>query len=678
MNYLTDIAESIAEQTENEPDLAELVDDLLFLAEHPVNLNSDDIYELKRLHLLNDVQINSLLMYKRKYGNLVSVYELQAIDGFDKAVLENIIPFITAKPVEESFADTSRSFFQNTRHKIIMRYSRILEDQKGYLRNDSLWGYNPNKYYLGSPEKLYLRYSCSYSNKIRFGFIAEKDAGEVFVANNIPDTITTILDNKLKKGFDFYSVYLSVHQFKFIKTMVIGDYHLQFGQGLTLWSGFGFGKSPDAITLKKYPAGIKPNTSSNECLSFRGAGTTLQFRKLELSMFYSQNALDANVTAWDSIHSEVIEVSTLQESGLHRTVNELLDKNILKRQVFGGNLSFRSSTFNIGVTALNTSYKANIIPNDKPYNLFAFSGRRMINLGLDFNLLIKRFNVFGEIAFNNYGGMGVLIGSVINMNSLFDLAVLYRNYGNKYYSHFSVAFSENTINTNEEGFYLGIHTSLFSGLGLSAYLDIFRFPWLKYQIDGPSYGKEGFVQLHYNPGKDFNLYFRFRYKNKQKNCHDAGDFVNELIHYRKYGFRFQIEYHLFEHLILKNRVESMYYKNGYSNKDQGYLLYQDIQYHFSKPGIRLYFRYALFDTDNWSSRIYAYENDVLYAFTIPAYYDKGTRIYIMIKWSPIRKLNIWVRISRTIYDNKKCVGSGLNEIDGNTSSEIKLQAQYKF
>src|SRR2546426_10008218 len=50
---------------------------------HKISLNTADAATLRSLGLLTPLQVNSLLTYRRLLGALVSIYELQAIPGFD-------------------------------------------------------------------------------------------------------------------------------------------------------------------------------------------------------------------------------------------------------------------------------------------------------------------------------------------------------------------------------------------------------------------------------------------------------------------------------------------------------------------------------------------------------------------------------------------------------------------
>jgi len=112
--------------------------------------------------------------------------------------------------------------------------------------------------------------------------------------------------------------------------------------------------------------------------------------------------------------------------------------------------------------------------------------------------------------------------------------------------------------------------------------------------------------------------------------------------------------------------------------DNGYLIYQDVIYKPDKLPLALAIRYSIFDTDSWDSRIYAYENDVLYGFSIPAFYSKGMRSYLNLKYSIAKNVDFWFKYAITRYFDKDTIGTGLTEIQGNTKSEVKVQFRFKF
>jgi len=124
-------------------------------------------------------------------------------------------------------------------------------------------------------------------------------------------------------------------------------------------------------------------------------------------------------------------------------------------------------------------------------------------------------------------------------------------------------------------------------------------------------------------------------------------------------------------------VEWVINTSNRKNPRHGYMMYQDVIW---RPRTQWAFsaRYALFDTDTFDERIYAYENDVLYAFSVPAYYYRGSRAYLLIRYQASRKLDFWFRLSQTFFASESTLGSGLDEIDGNARTELKAQVRYKF
>jgi hypothetical protein len=89
-------------------------------------------------------------------------------------------------------------------------------------------------------------------------------------------------------------------------------------------------------------------------------------------------------------------------------------------------------------------------------------------------------------------------------------------------------------------------------------------------------------------------------------------------------------------------------------------------------------RFALFDTDSYNSKIYSYENDVLYYYRIPAYYNRGSRTYITARYKIKKGIDCWIRWSIWKYTNVDEISSGLNQINGNGKSEIRAQLRFQF
>ena len=261
--------ELLAETSEAENfDLTTVFEQLYYFIDHPINLNFTDKEELQQLHLLNEFQINNLLGHIEKNGKLMTIYELQAIVGFELDVIQSILPFVKVNANFDSPHISMKDLLKNGNQELFIRYTRVLEEMEGYSPiEDSILAANPNKRYLGSPDKLYARYRFKFGTNVSFGITGEKDPGEEFFKGS------------QKQGFDYYSAHLYLRNIGKIKQLAIGDYQIMLGQGLTFWSGRAFGKSADVINIKKNPVGIKAYTSVDENLFMRGAaGAVIESR----------------------------------------------------------------------------------------------------------------------------------------------------------------------------------------------------------------------------------------------------------------------------------------------------------------------------------------------------------------------------------------------------------------
>ncbi len=655
--------ELIMEQTETEQDFSELLDNIENLKEHPINLNTASKEELLKLFFLDELVISNLIAYREQYGDLVSIYELQVINGFSYFLIRQILPYVTVKksPVLQK-PITFNNLRKYGKNELWLRYQQVLNISKGYKSiSENELAKNPNARYLGTPQKLYARYGFNYNERVRFGITAEKDAGEEFFAGN------------QKQGFDFYSGFFYLHDVGKMKKLVVGDYQLQFGQSLALWTGLGFGKSSDAVEIKKYGQSIKPSTSANENNYLRGIASTFKFGKLEADIFASYTHKDATVTSQGKDAEENF-IIILQETGYHRTPNELAKRKSIVEQLAGAHLSFQHKQFKIGTLAYNSIYTPVSLSQFSKWSSLVQNGWHS---SVDFSWVTRKCIFFGEAARNQTGKYAVSAGMQALLTETVRFSALYRNYNRDYKLPYAAAFRENTHIGNEKGIYLGMLANLFPRTQLDLYADFFKFPWLRYQVDAPSKGVEYLAKVSYSLTSRSQIYFLYRYKTKEEN-------TQEIVHIKYLenitNERFRINFKTSPTLqwSLQSRIEFSFHNKISGEKTQGFLAFQDISYRLSKIPLNLTLRYAVFETDTYDDRIYAYENDMLNCFSIPAYYYKGSRFYILVHWNINKAFELWIRYAMTHYANRQTIGSGLDEINSPTKSDIGVQLRMKF
>lgn len=677
--------EIIAEALEDEDvDFTNLFDLLSTYYENPINLNGKNIREqLLETRLITDFQINDLIQHIEKNGKLMSIYELQAVKGFDIVTIGNLMPFISVNSDLYSPNTSFKDMIANSSSELFLRYSRILEDQKGYREvSDEEWAKSENTKYLGNQDRLYMRYRFRYLNNVSVGFTMEKDAGESFWGN---DRATELFGLKQQKGFDFYSAHFYLKNIGKVKGLAIGDYHMQLGQGLTFWTGLAFGKSIDVMSFKRNSQGIRPYASVDENNFLRGAAVTLApVKNIEVTAFGSRKNIDANLQeTTDTLNQDLDNLpstfTSFQATGNHNTVASLKDKDLLQETYIGGNVKYVKNNFNIGVSAVHSNYGGNIERSLQPYSQFQFNTNTNNVIGADYNYIYKNFNVYGEVSRSENGGVGQVHGLLASLDPKLSASILYRNYDKDYQSLRSTAFAESSTNTNEKGIILGIEVKPNLKWTINAYMDQFKFPWLRFQADKVNtFGHDGMLQVNYKHSKKLEMYGRIRNRIKPRNADGDVSDIKTVASENNWYYRYNISYKISETIQLKNRVEYRTFQRGDSPQETGYLVYQDVTYKPLSSPLSLTFRYALFETSSYDARIYAYESNILYAYSIPAYFNRGTRTQLTVRYRIRKGIDLWLRWAQWHYNDVESIGSGLDEITGNNKTEVKAQIRFRF
>lgn len=654
---IEDIAASLDEG--QELDYTNLFEDLAYYYEHPLNLNNASIDELRELYMLTDVQIANLERHIERYGPLKSLFELQAVDDFDLNTIRIITPFITVKPTLQLSAFSLKEFFDDATHDLFIRYKRDLQLAEGF-QVDPETGV-PD--YIGSPDYIYTRYRLNYKKSFRAGFTLEKDAGE-----------------SLSKGPDFYSAHAMYSGQTWLRRLVVGDYQALFGQGLTCWNGLAFGKSPFISNVKRNGIGLRPYSSVQETNFFRGAAATFGFGQVEVTPFASDRRIDGNVdeNADSVLTDDEFIVSSLPAGGLHRTESEIANKNTVRETVVGGNIKYTRRLLTVGITGIRTSIDAELRPDLDLYNMYKPTAPQNFCIGADYQAVLGNANFFGEAARSQNGGFSMINGLVAAIHPRLTISAVHRHFGKDFQNTKANVFGENGLTAaNERALYTGVQANLNSKFTLTAYADLIRYPWLRYRVDAPSLAKDYLAQLNYKPDKKNEIYLRYRRRQNVLNSSNDEAYITSPAPLLQENWRIHAAYQAHPNVQMRTRAEWSVYSNA-DGTSNGFMVYQDINYKRIGSRITYSLRYALMDSPNWNTRIYAYENDVLYAFSILPYYGRGSRIYGMIKVDVARGIDFWARYGAFLYDQTREISAETADPTEVVNSDIHLQLRFQF
>lgn len=654
---LEDLSERGITDTEDDS----FIQRLHFFSRHPLNLNKAAKEDLEELGLLNDIQINQLLTYRRLLGNLVSVYELQAIPGWNPALIQSVLPYITLADVATRWNRLKKTW-QQGEHSLLLRYSTLLEKPAGYTTDTS-----GTSRYLGSPAKLYMRYQYKNKEGIQLGLVAEKDAGEQFFRGS------------QRAGFDFYSFHLAVAKIGILKQLIIGDYTISMAQGLVQWQGLSLGRGSGLVAAERQASVVRPYSSPGEASFHRGAALSLQKGNWELISFVSRRALSAHLEA-DTITGQSL-ITSLLMSGYHRTANELLTKNNSTRLTTGAACLYSTNTLKLTLQGVHHSFSKPFHKEDQPYNLFAPKGSSFTNLSLGYSFTHRNLHVFGETAVDKNLHHASINGLLLSLHPTVDLAIIHRMIAREYQSAEANANTQSTQPINESGLNTGITLRPFDGLTVEAVADLYRFPWLRYRVDAPSVGKEYSLQLSYSPTKQVEITSRFRWHQKPLSATAGDDVMTAVKAVRQANWRLQLNAVMSKSISLQNRCEMVWYNKARPDAAQGYLIFSQLQYRAADQPFSGTARVQWVEADGYNARLYAYENSVLYAFSIPAFFEKGFRYYCNLRINVLDllgarrswRMDCWMHWAQSIYPGKRELGEGADRIAGNKKSELTLQ-----
>ncbi len=651
--------EQLLERTDPETTTDELVEWLSERATHPVNVNTAPANQLARLPGISVLAAQRIVAARVEAGPFRTLEAVQQAAGLDGPMFAALRPFLTTAGGDRARSPTRRLSLGRVEGRLIQRMTRRLDVGRGYSTDTT------RSTYAGSPERWYTRLQLRSERHLRLNLTLEKDPGEAFQWT--PSTHTY--------GFDHVSAHVQVHDMGPVETLLIGDYTVSFGQGVGLWDSFAFSKGRDVIgPAMRQARGVSPFSSTEENRFFRGAAGTVQIHPaLSVSAFVSRRSLDATTTL-DPFGARI--PVRRAESGLHRTGTEQANKDALRETVLGGALQWTRGASHLGVSGYHSLTDRSLAPPSDAYRRFDPTSRHHYTV-----------SAFGSIAWGDLYGFGEWTrspdawggtGGFHLDKDVADAVVSVRHFPAAFTSLYGSAFGERGDPPhNETGVYVAARIRPAPDWQVSAYVDQYRFPWLRFATPRPSAGFDTRLVLDHTPRPWLTYYLQARHETQDEGATvGVAPSVRSVRASTRQSLRLHGEYAFSDRLTLRMRVEGASAHRA-NTRSFGTLLYQGVRWR-PTAWLRLDTRWALFDTEDYAARIYAYEHDLLYAFSIPVFSGRGTRHYWLANVTPSEHLRIELKYAVTRYRDVASVGSGLDEVSGNRLRGIRAQVRWRF
>jgi len=628
---LEPLLEDVTIDNENES----VLDMIEYLSENPIQINTASFNELMRIPFM-DFNSATLIVNYRNKSIITSFDQLKNIEGITIDLAEKISPYISFSANQLNSLSKKLTEDSGT-----LKLSFRTKEQLGIQENaGTLTGK-----FAGSPWKIYNRLELDKEDKFNIGILTEKDPGE-------------------KYFYDFVTAHLQIKNWSFIKSLILGDYQIEFAEGLAIWSKYKISKNNNAVDFSAGSrTGVTPYLSSGEINYLRGTALTIAYFPFSLTAFYSYRYLDASV---DSLTNQITSFNT---TGLHRTISELNNKNKITEKIIGSVLEYSNSSSSIGILFFNSKFSAifnnanPIYPKEKNFNYLSFG----------YSIHLPGIFFHGENASNlKY------ISTLCNIEFLIDknlsLLISYRNYPPEYWNNHSQGFGERSDAQNENGFYFGLKYNTSFGI-FNFYYDQYKLFVASQYYQLPSNNNEFLLSYSAKPFNDTQV--DINYTITRKEYPDIIGNSYGLVLKTTHKFMIDLNYNFSKRIISKTRIEFVDVTPIGTDQDRGFLLYQDLHFNISKK-FSLDSRIIIFQTDTYNSRTYEYENDLAGTLSNPSLYGEGIRWYILLRYSKLYNFTLSLKYSELYQPFEKTLGSGYTEINGNLNNVLSFQLEFNL
>ncbi|MBO4907514.1 MAG: hypothetical protein J5486_10895 [Bacteroidaceae bacterium] len=638
-NGLEELLQELMEtgEVDDEDDVAqweEQAELLSYLHSHPMPLNTALRSELQTLPFLDENQVEAIKEYQAHNGPLHSWTELRLIRGLSLQAMKWLPLFCTLDTGEASRdkhmpADT-------VSHQLMNRLDVPLYRRQGWP-----WTH-------GMTHKLL--YRGKYGRRLEWGARVSKDAGEPMLC----------------KGhwlWDAYGGHLTLHNWRFLQTLIIGDFKAGWGEGLVVNNGIIMGKA--ALGWGRATTGLRSHRSTSETNFMRGVAATVAIGdELSVSAFYSFRHLDASLYKDGTVRS----IST---SGLHRTASEQSRKGNLGVHSSAFHANWHHNKYQIGLTALYQHYNRLFSRGSSLYRQITPKGYRFGAVSADYSYRFSPLLIAGETARSfgeDAGGLATLNRMTYQFSTDIQLSLLQRYYSRYYHSFLASAYRENTSVQNESGLAIQLDARTTSGLNLMLMADVFYAAWPRYSMSRSSNGWEGIVQASYDLSRRTSIILRYAIKSKEQ---------SDQRHY-SHRIRTTLQWQLGQHLTLRPTLHCHVYQLPDATS-AGYAILPRADYTLPNQHLLLSLQAGWFSTDDWNSRIHAYEPSLYSTFGLQQLYGRGTRIATLLRYlSPSKRLHLQFKLGITHFTDRQQQSSGITLIDSPNKTDLQFLLKYNW
>ncbi|MBR4506537.1 MAG: hypothetical protein IKP21_07165 [Bacteroidales bacterium] len=585
----------------SEAEAAETSDLMQDYIANKVNIN--DTVAMAEVPFISPFQLKALRNYITLHGQLLSLKELAFIPGFDSTTI-GLLEMMT---VAEPNTDDGKWQWWRGRHNVVAGLGGTVERAAGY-RDSS---------YAGDNLHALICYKYNYRNHISVRLVADKDPMEQWGKAN------------------YYGYHLMLTDIGRLEKLIVGRYNLQFGQGLTMWSGLRpfnlLGQSP-----VRFGSGVR-----------------------QASAFYEEGYQEGVAATVDIGHGIHLSAFGSRADG---------------ENLVGGHATYRHGNLIVGFTGVYTVLDDSLTVHDYVYNQNYFRGKQLGNFGMDMAWQWRRLTLYGEGAISSEGRPAAIAGAMLTASGDTRFGVSYRYYHPQYHNLHAQGYAIGSTQ-GEQGVTFDAETRLPLAIVAVASADIHSFPSMRYGSYSPSSGTWLRVRLNRRFGRHVEVSLRYTYRQKERNVPN----IDSTVYIGEQTVRRQAQGEIAAnagHWRFVSRAIYAQFDSHNGEPQKGWLVAQSARY--THKGLQATAAAAWFDVDSYYARLYLSESNLQYAWSMPMLTGRGVRASATLRYALNREWSLAAKYALTWYPGQESIGSGAAQTEGPRRQTWFVQVRCSF
>lgn len=261
---------------------------------HPLRINLLSRSRLLASGLLSPYQTASLLDYRSREGDILSLSELALVDGFGEEAAYGLAPFISLESVRNP-GETGRRNGTDRELTVRTALRKTVTDA----------GDGPGRDPDGTDWNWGARCRINHADRVEAALSGRTLYG----------------DDRLFPPSGS-SGYVALYGKRYLGQLIVGSYNARFGQGLALWSGFSMSGIASPQASYRRPSGLAPSWSYAGT-GMKGTAADFNFGRWTVSAFHTFPASDKSFltgmnAAWYGRHGQLSSTWVREGEELHK------------------------------------------------------------------------------------------------------------------------------------------------------------------------------------------------------------------------------------------------------------------------------------------------------------------------------------------------------------------------